>query len=118
VVPSRPSNVNVVGAVYDQNSFLYNQGRHVSAYLHLAGGPNRNADQKHAFVIRADGEVLSRDATDSVWKHSFLDVPLYPGDTVVVPEKVFKPSNLRGLLEWSQLFSQLALGAAAIGVLK
>jgi protein involved in polysaccharide export with SLBB domain len=118
VVPSRPSSVNVVGAVYDQNSFIYNQGRHVNAYLHLAGGPNRNADAKHAFVIRADGEVLSRDATDTAWKHSFLDVPLYPGDTVVVPEKVFKPSNLRGLLEWSQLFSQLALGAAAIGVLK
>jgi protein involved in polysaccharide export with SLBB domain len=118
VVPSRPSNVNVVGAVYDQNSFLYNQGRHVNAYLHLAGGPNRNADEKHSFVIRADGEVLSRDATDTVWKHSFLDVPLYPGDTVVVPEKVFKPSNLRGVLEWSQLFSQLALGAAAISVLQ
>ncbi len=118
VVPSRPSNVNVVGAVYDQNSFLYNQGRHVNAYLHLAGGPNRNADEKHSFVIRADGEVLSRDATDTVWKHSFLDVPLYPGDTVVVPEKVFKPSNLRGVLEWSQLFSQLALGAAAINVIK
>jgi protein involved in polysaccharide export with SLBB domain len=118
VVPSRPSSVNVVGAVYDQNSFIYNQGRHVNAYLHLAGGPNRNADEKHSFVIRADGEVLSRDATDTVWKHSFLDVPLYPGDTVVVPEKVFKPSALRGVLEWSQLFSQLALGAAAISVLK
>lgn len=117
VVPSRPANVNVVGAVYDQNSFLFNQSRHVNAYLHLAGGPNRNADQKHEFLIRANGEVLSRDSVDSVWSRGFMDVPLNPGDTLVVPEKVFKPSAMRGVLEWSQLFSQFALGAAAISVI-
>jgi hypothetical protein len=41
-----------------------------------------------------------------------------PGDTIVVPEKTFKPSALRGFIDWSQAFSQLALGAAAINVIK
>jgi protein involved in polysaccharide export with SLBB domain len=118
LVPSRPANVNVIGAVYDQNSFLYNRSRNVGAYLHLAGGPNRNSDYKHSFVIRADGEVVSRDSVSGLWKNSFLSMNVNPGDTVVVPEKTFKPTALRGFLDWSQIFSQLALGAAAIQVLK
>jgi protein involved in polysaccharide export with SLBB domain len=117
IVPSRPANVNVVGAVYDQNSFLYNPQRGVSTYLQLAGGPTRSADAKHAFVIRADGEVISRDATTSFWSNRFYNLALHPGDTVVVPEKIFKPSALRGVLDWSQVFSQFALGAAALSVL-
>lgn len=118
IVPSRPANVNVVGAVYDQNSFLYVPGRTVGDYLRLAGGPNRDADRKHAFVIRADGSVLSRSASSGLWGNTFDSVHLNPGDTIVVPEKVYGRSNMRGFLEWSQVFSGLALGAAAINVIK
>jgi protein involved in polysaccharide export with SLBB domain len=118
IVPSVPASVNVVGSVYDQNSFIFQPGRKIGDYLHLAGGPNRDADSKHTFVIRADGSVLSRQATSSVWGNTFDAVRLNPGDTVVVPEKTFGPSGLRGFLEFSQLFSQLAFGAAAISILQ
>jgi protein involved in polysaccharide export with SLBB domain len=118
VVPSRPSSVNVVGAVYDQNSFLFVPDRRVGDYLHLAGGPNRDADSKHAFIIRADGSVLSRAAASGIWGNTFDSLPIHPGDTVVVPEKTFRPTALRGFLDWSQLFSQLAFGAAAISILQ
>jgi hypothetical protein len=40
-----------------------------------------------------------------------------PGDTIVVPDKTLRPTALRNILDWSQVFSQLALGAAAINVL-
>jgi hypothetical protein len=118
IVPSTPASVNVVGSVYDQNSFIYKSGRKIGDYLHLAGGPNRDADRKHIFVVRADGSVLSRQATSSVWGNTFDAVRLNPGDTLVVPEKTFGPSGLRGFLEFSQLFSQLAFGAAAISILQ
>jgi len=117
IVPSVPSNVNVVGSVYDQNSFLYQPGRRVGNYLQLAGGPNRNADRHHAFVIRADGEVISRDSVHGAWGDSFVHLRLYPGDTIVVPEKSVKPPFMQGALQWSSLFSQLALGAAYLTVL-
>jgi protein involved in polysaccharide export with SLBB domain len=118
VVPSVPATVNVVGAVYDQNSFLYARGQRSGAYLKLAGGPNRDADRKHAFIIRADGEVVSRDMGKTIWSGSdFNNLRMNPGDTIVVPEKTFKPSALRGVLDWSQLFSQFALGAAALSVI-
>jgi len=118
IVPSVPASVNVVGSVYDQNSFIYQNGRRVGEYLHLAGGPNRDADRKHIFIVRADGSVLSRQATSSVWGNTFDSVRLNPGDTLVVPEKTYGPSGLRGFLEFSQLFSQLAFGAAAISILQ
>jgi protein involved in polysaccharide export with SLBB domain len=116
-VPSVPATVNVVGSVYDQNSFLYATSRRVGEYLGLAGGPDRDADYKHSFLIRADGEVVSSDLGKGLWAEKFKNVPVYPGDTIVVPEKTFRPGTLRAVLAYSQLFSQLALGAAAISVI-
>jgi len=118
VVPHVPATVNVVGAVYDQSSFLYSRDRRVSAYLALAGGPNRDADKKHEFIIRADGEVVGRETMRGLWGNTFESLRIYPGDTIVVPDKTFKPSLMRGFLDWSQAFSQLALGAAAVNVIK
>jgi protein involved in polysaccharide export with SLBB domain len=102
--------------VYDQNSFLYSPGLPVSRYLRLAGGSDRDADAHHSFVIRADGSVVGRSSIKhyGAWGKSFEDIRLNPGDTLVVPEKTLRPTAMRGFLEWSQMFAQLALGAAAI----
>lgn len=120
-VPPIPDTVNVVGAVYDQNSFLYARNHKVEDYLKLAGGPTRNADKRHAFVIRADGSVISRSSAQSGWSYfggnSFNDLRLYPGDTIIMPDKTLRPTALRGVLDWTQVFSQVALGAAAINIL-
>jgi protein involved in polysaccharide export with SLBB domain len=117
IVPPKPAIVNVVGAVYDQNSFLYTQERRSGEYLKLAGGPNRDADWKHEFLIRADGEVVGHTG-GGAWSNKFNNLRMYPGDTIVIPEKTFKAGALRGLLDWSQVVSQFGLGAAAITVLK
>jgi protein involved in polysaccharide export with SLBB domain len=117
VVPPVPATVNVVGAVYDQNSFLYRKERPSGAYLHLAGGPSRDADKKHAFIIRADGSVVSTQSANGLWGNTFEQLKMNPGDTIVVPEKTYNRSALRGFLDWSQLFSQLALGVASIAVI-
>jgi protein involved in polysaccharide export with SLBB domain len=117
-VPPAPATINIVGAVYDQNSFLFHNGRAVDQYLRVAGGPDRNADWRRTFVIRADGSVISRDSVKGPWGNTFKDMKLYAGDTIVVPDKTLRPTALRGLLDWTQIFSQLAIGAAAIEVLK
>ena len=118
IVPSIPATVNVVGAVNDQNSFLYVQDRRVSTYLKKAGGLTKDADHRRSFLIRADGEVVGYGATRSAWGSNFESLRIYPGDTIVIPEKTLKPSALRGFLDWSQMFSQFALGAAAISVIR
>ena len=120
IVPFAPADVNVVGAVYDQNSFLYRPGRTLDYYVRMAGGANRNADWRHAFLVRADGSVISHSHSgeSGFWKQSFTDLKLNPGDTIVVPEKTLRPTALRSFIDWSTVFSQLALGAAYVSVLR
>ena len=117
LVPPVPASINVVGSVYDQNSFLFVRGARVGTYLGLAGGANRDGDRKHAFIIRANGDVVSYKREKGVWGSDFLNLRMNPGDTLVVPEKTFRPGALRSILDWSQLFSQFALGAAALSVI-
>lgn len=119
VVPSTPSTIQVIGAVFNQNAFLYRRGARVNTYLHLAGGPTREADRAQAFVLRADGSVFSRSARQSFFASAdFENLRLSPGDTIIVPEKMVRPSALRELTVWTQLMSQLSLSAAAIDVIK
>jgi protein involved in polysaccharide export with SLBB domain len=117
VVPYRPSTVELLGAVYNKNSFLYQRAGRVDDYLKRAGGPTRDADASRMFVIRADGSVLSRQSVKGLWNGGFTSLRVMPGDTIVVPERLTHGSFLRGLRDWSQVFSQFALGAAAIKVI-
>ncbi len=117
-IPSRPNTVSVVGAVYGQNVFLFDAKRHVSDYVDLAGKPNRIADRQHAFIIRADGSIFSRERTQSVLSNHFDSSAIYPGDAIVIPEKLIKPSALRNVLDYSQILSSFGLAAAAINVVR
>jgi protein involved in polysaccharide export with SLBB domain len=118
VIPPVPATVNIVGAVYDQNSFLYARSRKVGAYLRMAGGANRDADRKREFVVRADGEVVSRaQMSGSLWSGSgteFSKLPIDPGDSIVVPDKTFKPSNLNNIINAAQGIGNLAIDAVLL----
>ena len=118
IVPPVPATVNVVGAVYNQNSFLYVRARRAGTYLQLAGGPNRNADHRREFIIRADGEVVSRRRGETIWSGSeFSSLRIYPGDTIVIPEKTYKPPIMNSVMNWSQMLSQFATVAALMTVI-
>jgi protein involved in polysaccharide export with SLBB domain len=117
LVPDRPATVNVLGAVYNQNSFLHDPNLRVADYLQEAGGPARDADKSRIFVIRADGAVIPKQAF-SPFGRSFESTRLNAGDTIVIPEQLAHTPFLRGLRDWTQVFAQLALGAAAIEVFK
>jgi len=116
IIPPQPVTVNVVGSVYDQNSFFYRGPRPVRYYLKLAGGATHDADVKRSFIIRADGSVLGRMTVKNLgaWNKSFEDIRLNAGDTLVVPDKTLRPTALKSFIDWTQIFAQLALGAAAI----
>lgn len=116
LVPPVPSTVNAVGAVFNQNSFLYRPDGRLGSYLRLAGGPNPDADSKHMFLIQANGAVVSRASVKGPWGDEFSRLKLYPGDTIVVPDKSVKPSALRGLLAIPAIFSQVMFGVAAANV--
>ena len=112
VVPQVPSSITVQGEVYSANAFVFEPGRHVSDYLHLAGGPDRIADRKREFVLRADGSVLSRQYVN------FDKVPMVPGDTIVVPPQFERTAILRTLVNISQILTGFGVALAAINVLQ
>jgi hypothetical protein len=70
------------------------------------------------FLLRADGSVLSRQSVRGLWNGGFGQLRLMPGDAIVVPERLSRGTFLRGLRDWSQVFSQFALGAAAVRVIQ
>jgi protein involved in polysaccharide export with SLBB domain len=119
IIPVVPATVSVVGAVYDQNTFLYRQGEHVGDYLRVAGGSTRNADSRHEFVIRADGSVVSKKtAGGTIFAGRFSSKLSYPGDTLVVPDNVSKTTLLRNLTDYSAVLANFGVGIAAINLLK
>lgn len=114
IIPPKPAVVGVVGAVYNQNSFLYRESDTVSTYLRYAGGGTRDADSGRLFIVRANGSVISKQMHRSIWAGTFDNTRLFPGDAIVMPEKVKTSNVLRGLRDWSEVFGQLALGVAAL----
>ncbi len=118
VVPYRPSTIEMLGAVYNKNSFLYRREARVDDYLKRAGGATRDADTSRMFIIRADGSVLSKQSVKGLWDGGFASLRLMPGDAIVVPERLSHGSLLKGLKDWSQVFSQFALGVAAVRVIQ
>jgi len=123
VVPRVPATVNVEGQVYNANAFLYQKGRRVKDYLHLAGGPDRIGDKKRELILRADGSVVSRQYSSIAQRaifpdRDFDDAMLYPGDTIVVPPMIERTSVLRSLSDIGTILEGFGLGAAAIQVLK
>ena len=112
IVPKIPANVYVTGQVYSANAFVFEPGRRTANYLKLAGGPDREADRRRAFVLRADGSVLSRQYAN--FEHALI----YPGDTIVVPPVINKRAILRNLIDVSNVVGQLGIGVAAINLLR
>lgn len=112
VVPRVPANVSVEGEVYSANAFLFKRGKRTIDYLREAGGPDREADMKHAFVLRADGSVYSQQYGNV--KHATI----FPGDTIVIPPQLQKRSIMRSLVDIATVVGQFGIGIAAINLLR
>jgi len=115
-IPRRPSTVDVLGSVFQQNTFVYRPKRTVSNYVDLAGGVTDGADKSEMYVVRADGTAQS--GRNTGWFSGLGGAALNPGDTVVVPEKIIRGSLMQDLKEWTAIFYQFGLGAAGLKVLK
>jgi polysaccharide biosynthesis/export protein len=115
VVPSRPSTVGVIGAVYNQNTFVYDDAKRIGDYLQLAGGGTRDADKGRIYIVRADGSVTGK--AQGSFFNVFANERIMPGDTIVVPENLERFRLTKELKDWSQIFYQFALGVAGLKVL-
>ena len=113
-VPSRPSIVNVLGTVFNQNTFIYKDALTVKDYLQKAGGPTRDGDADEVYLVRASGLVASKRQTSMLALGSFGGERVKPGDTIIVPEKLERYNLTKDLVSWSQVFYQFAIGISAL----
>jgi polysaccharide export outer membrane protein len=126
-VPKSPGTVNVLGAVYNPNALIFEEQRpEVSYYLKKTGGPTDNAEADKMYIVRVDGTVVAKAETgwfntgwsdeEKRWEFgsSFADTRLYPGDTVLVPEKIIKPNYMKDVKDITTILYQIAVGAGVV----
>lgn len=70
----------IQGAVTKAGQFPYVYGMTVRAAISTAGGYTDTADRGKATIYRLQGNKMVKGVVD-------LDFPIYPGDTIVVPER-------------------------------
>ena len=115
-IPNRSSSVGIFGSVFNTGSFLFEPGHTTEQYLAQAGGPTRGADKDSAFMLRANGSVISARQGASFWHtgSGFSDAVVQPGDTIFVPEQVSKSTFVQDAKDWTQILYQFGLGLAGI----
>ena len=114
-IPPPPTSVGVFGAIFEPGSFLYTPAKTLGDYVKLAGGPERLAEKRDIFVVRANGSVLSK--REEGFGRSFDSEPALPGDVIFVPIKT-QPSLLWDrIVQATTVLYNFGLGAAAIKVL-
>jgi len=116
IVPKKNNFVMVSGQVYNPTAVSYLPGKSAKWYLSQSGGLTQIADKKAAFVIRADGSVLSSKNNSGFWSGDPMNAVLKPGDSIVVPEKAPKVGgrNWIPLLQAAQVASSVAIAVAYI----
>lgn len=107
-VPAIPSTVGVFGAVYRPASFLVEgSGLALREYIDKAGGALRSADRGRAFVVRANGEVLTR-------SNGMLKETALPGDVVFMPVRTRTNDIWAQIRDIAAVVFQVGLTAAVI----
>jgi len=118
LVPPRPGFVTVVGAVVNNNAFLWRAGRTAGDYLRIAG-PDEAANLANLFILRADGTVNSASDSRGFFGNSSVEAQtMQPGDALVVPNQLdfetWGRAFTRNAKDWTQILANFGLGIAAL----
>ena len=103
-IPKRPAHVSVIGSVQKDTVASYGASKKLFDYLSSAGGANKIADLKRAYILLPNGE--------STIAHNDSIIP--PGSVIVVPPKTDRLSAL-GLTDLiSRVLGNIATSVLAI----
>ncbi len=111
IIPRKKQAVTVVGEVQFPTSHIYEPSLNASQYIDRSGGTTQKADDSRIYVVKANGRVFLPE--ESGWFKAG-QYEIEAGDTVVVP---LDADRIKPLTLWtsvSQIFYQIALGAAAV----
>ena len=121
-IPTNPHAVQVIGAVYNQTSFVHEAGNELGTYITMAGGYTDNADEKKVYILKANGtalrpkERLHWNSDSNKWAYGSSG-SVEPGDTIVVPDKLERFAWMRNIKDVSTVLFQIATTAGVLLVL-
>jgi hypothetical protein len=113
-IPRKKNSVTIVGEVQLPISQVYERDMSYWDYIERSGGLSNKADEERIYIIKANGGVEIPKASNWFVSNSSQ---LEPGDTIVVPLDADKVDGVIVWRDMSQIFYQIALGAAAVGSL-
>ena len=109
-IPKRPNFIAVVGSVFSPSAYLYEPNMTLDYYLSKSGGPTKSADDDYIYLLKANGEVISKDQMSGMFSR-FGKVELMPGDTIVVPENLERIPYLRMVKDITDIIFKIAVTA-------
>ena len=115
-VPKFTDEVTVVGQVYHPTSHKYRPDRATLDYINLSGGAKELAVREHAFIVQANGEVMTARSPMSSWTWLLgpRNVKVTPGATIVVPLSVDRINGREFSQSWVDMFYKAAVSAASL----
>ncbi|MFV1874114.1 MAG: SLBB domain-containing protein [Oleiphilus sp.] len=113
-LPKKKNSVTIVGEVQLPISQVYENDMGYFDYIERSGGLTNKADEERIYIIKANGGVQIPKSTNWFANNSQT---LEPGDTIVVPLDADRVDEVILWRDMSQIFYQIALGAAAVGSL-
>ncbi|WP_245216103.1 polysaccharide biosynthesis/export family protein [Pararoseomonas baculiformis] len=113
VIPKRPNEVTVVGAVLNPGSLQFATGWKASQYVRAAGGEQRFADISRAFIVLPNGQSVP--AGLGSWQAGGPPIP--PGSLVVVPQDPSPYETWGFIRDLTSVLGQISISSAALAVI-
>jgi protein involved in polysaccharide export with SLBB domain len=110
-IPIKKNSVTIIGEVQLPISQIYESQLDYWEYINRSGGTTDKADEDRVYIIKANGGVQIPESSN--WFASNHQ-QIAPGDTIVVPLDPEKLDQIELWSDLSQIFYQIALGAAAV----
>lgn len=116
IVPRLQDEVSVVGQVYFPTSHKYRAERAALDYIGLSGGTKELAQHEHAYIVQANGEVMSVRSRASSWGWfmSPANVEVTPGSTIYVPLSVDRINGRESFKTWVDIFYKNIIATATL----
>jgi protein involved in polysaccharide export with SLBB domain len=110
-VPRYNALVSVSGAVNSAVALPYEPGESLSSYIRAAGGATRNADEKRAYVVQANGKVETN--------HRYFGLIATqpkprPGSQIIVPSR--DPADKRDIMQFLGTMTQVVGSLVTLAV--
>jgi protein involved in polysaccharide export with SLBB domain len=110
-IPTNNMSVRVMGSVYNQATFLFDEGESsYEYYVRMSGGYTPNAAKGMVYIMKANGMAVK----PSFWGSTHAKAEIEPGDTIVVPEELEDVGWLRGIKDVTEILYQIAVSAGVL----